>query len=260
MAILLTNDDGVDAPGLRALAESLAGLDDLYISAPPENRSGVGMGITLGRELTVRFHSDWAGVAVRASIDGTPADATKYGLQHMLADAPPRLVVSGINHGPNLGRNVRCSGTVGAAFEAYLFGIPAMAVSVGYVVTPVWEGAKRYARLVAEKALQLGEKRRDIMLNLNVPALPPQRIKGLRLARHGTGGYQDLLVGTSHNTFSMDGDWIQQDSDDCDATALADDYAVLTPMRFEMTDVELMASLQDEWNDMLISPGAMEKN
>lgn len=252
MAILLTNDDGVDAPGLAALAEALAGLDELYIAAPAENRSGVGMGITIGRDLTARRRRDWPGVAARTSIDGTPADAVKYGVQHLLKMNRPRLVVSGINHGANLGRNVRCSGTVGAAFEAFVEGIPAIAASVDHTEPPYWAGAQHYVRLVAERALALAGTRHVFMLNLNVPALPPDEIKGFRIARHGSGGYQDFLAGAGRpGVYSMSGAWIEPDAGaECDGAALSRGYAVLTPMRYEMTDAGLLERLNRDWSDL----------
>lgn len=246
MSILLTNDDGYDAPGMAALAQALSGIDDLYIAAPSENRSGVGMAITLERELKAERHAPLPGVKIRDSIDGTPSDAVKYGLQHLLRDNPPRLVVSGINHGVNIGRNVRCSGTVGGAFEALVAGVPAMAVSVMYEIPPVWEGAQYYVRLMVEHLPELLKGRTDVMLNLNVPALPPDRIKGLRLARHGIGGYLDTMVPAGGpNRFMLDADWFLPDNrEDCDGAVVADDYAVLTPMRFEMTHREMMEELK----------------
>ncbi len=258
MSILLTNDDGVDAPGLAALSQALAGLDTLYIAAPTHNNSGVGMAITIGRGLTAQRHAEWPGVAIRTSIDGTPADAVKYGLQHLLEKDPPRLVVSGINHGPNLGINVRCSGTIGAAFEAFIAGFPALAVSVAHTVPPFWDGAKHYVRVVAEKALLLAETRRDLLLNLNVPALPPEKIKGLRLAHHGIGGYRDLLVTNgAPGSFSMNGNWISPEASAlaCDAATFEQGYAVLTPLRFDMTDRDLLSTLTHEWGDVVARAG-----
>ncbi len=253
MAILLTNDDGIDAPGLAALAEALAGLDDLYVCAPASNQSGVGMAISIDKKLKPRRHADGPGGAPRYSIDGTPADSVRFGLQHVLGGVRPRLVASGINHGPNLGRNVRCSGTVGAALEALARGVPALAVSVDFVERPNWEGAKHYARLLAEKALEMAEEkgREPFLLNLNVPSEPPERIRGLVTARHGLGGfYDDLVPHPDGKTYSLGGAWIDTPADsDCDAAAFTAGYAVVTPMRFEMTNEDLLADLNEKWKD-----------
>lgn len=255
MAILLTNDDGIDAPGLAALAEAMAGLDELHVSAPADNRSGVGMGITLNRPLKLVKHPDGTTGEKRYSVDGTPADAAKYGLQHVLNGQPPRLVVSGINKGPNLGINVRCSGTVGAAFEAAAAGLPALAVSVEWVEEVDWTRAQHYARMLAQKIMSLPGGFEPFVLNLNVPSLPPEKIRGLVIARHGRGGIQDYLnLDPDGETLHFGADWIDVGPDgDCDAAAFSEGYAVVTPLRFEMTDDAIMAGLCESWKDDLTS-------
>ncbi|MDR1534773.1 MAG: 5'/3'-nucleotidase SurE [Planctomycetota bacterium] len=258
MAILLTNDDGIDAPGLAALAQALAGLDDLLVAAPAENQSGVGMGISIRRGLRARRHPDGPNGLPRHSLDGTPVDVVKYALGHLLRDKPPRLLVSGINHGPNLGRNVRCSGTVGAAFEALASGIPALAVSVGYTLPPIWEAAQAYAGKLARKLLELSVRRpgRPILLNLNVPSLPPEELLGLVVRRHGSGGFQDdLVAGAADGAFTLGGEWRETPGGDCDAAAFEAGYAVITPLRLEMTDESLLKELNRDWRDDLAAGG-----
>lgn len=253
MAILLTNDDGIDAPGLAAMAEALAGLDELIVSAPASNQSGVGMAISIERTLKAKKHPDGPWGERRHSIDGTPADAVKYGLEHLLGGRLPRLVASGINFGPNLGRNVRCSGTVGAAFAAVAAGVPALAVSVDYVTPPNWEGAKHYARMVAEKCLALAEEpdREPFLLNLNVPALSPEEIPGLVPARHGNGGFLDnLSLHADGRSYSLGGCWIETPpGDGCDSAVFAAGCAVLTPLRLEMTNDALLRELRERWKE-----------
>lgn len=255
MAILLTNDDGIDAPGLAALAEAMAGLDDLYVSAPSDNRSGVGMAITLTRPLKAVKHPDGKVGEKRFSIDGTPADAAKYGLQHVLGGKRPRLVVSGINKGPNLGVNVRCSGTIGAAFEAVASGLPSLAVSVEWADNVDWRGAQYYARKLAEKVLSLPDSMEPFVLNLNVPSRPPEEIPGLVIARHGRGGIQDNLdIDPDGETLRFSADWIDVGPDgDCDAAAFSAGYAVVTPLRFEMTHNDIMIGLCESWKEDLES-------
>ncbi|MCL2001394.1 MAG: 5'/3'-nucleotidase SurE [Planctomycetes bacterium] len=251
MAILLVNDDGIDAPGLAALIDALEGLDDLYVSAPDSNQSGVGMAISIDRDIQVKRHPGGPGGIPRYSLNGTPADAIRFGLQHILGGKPPRLVVSGINHGPNLGRNVRCSGTVGAALEALTRGVPALAVSVSFVANPNWEGAKHYARILTEKAVAMaGENNcQPFLLNLNVPSEFPDKIRGLVAARHGLGGfYDDLEPHPDGKTYSLGGEWIDTPPESgCDAAIFTAGYAVLTPMRFEMTDEDLLVCLKEKW-------------
>ena len=255
MAILLTNDDGIDAPGLAALVDALQGLDRLYVAAPASNQSGVGMGITIDRGLTPVRHPDGPGGAERYALDGTPADAVKFGVGHLFNGERPRLVVSGINHGPNIGRNVHCSGTVGAALEAVAYGIPALAVSVDYALPPNWEGAKHYARKVAEKLLAMTEQDFNgedaFVFNLNVPSAPPEEIPGLVFARHGLGGFRDTLDPEPETgAYVLGGGWLDfPDGGDCDGAAFASGYAVATPLRFEMTHPRLLEHLRENWND-----------
>ncbi len=254
MAILVTNDDGIDAPGLAALVDALTGLDQLVVSAPATNQSGVGMGISLNRDLHPKQHDDAPNGTHRYSITGTPADAVKYGLQHALQGIRPRLVVSGVNLGPNLGRNIRSSGTVSAAFEAVTSGIPAVAVSVDYVIPTNWNGAKHYARMVVDKALAMAEDAKNpFLLNLNVPSRDAEEIPGLIAARHGLGGINDILVSSDNGkTYRLDADFVQgHPSGDCDTAAFMAGYAVVTPMQYDLTDHAFLSELRRTWQDCL---------
>ena len=258
MAILITNDDGIDAPGLAAMVEALQGLDTLYVAAPAGNQSGVGTGITIGRSLRAVRHPDGPGGTVRYSLDGTPSDAVKFGLAHLLGGEKPRLVASGINLGPNIGRNVRCSGTVGAAFEAVASGIMALAVSVDYVIPPNWEGAGHYARLAAERLLAGPPPEEAFVFNLNVPSAAPEEIAGMVFARHGAGGFQDTLVADADpGRYSLGGEWMTfAPGGDCDGAAFASGYAVATPLRLEMTHAGMLSRLRDEWGPVVGGGGS----
>ncbi len=246
MAILLTNDDGVDAPGIAALAEALEGLDELVVSAPSENRSGVGGGVTLGRALRIRRHPDGDGGFRRHSIDGTPADAVKFGLQQVMRDERPRLVVSGINLGLNIGFNIRNSGTLGAAFEAAESGIPAIAVSTGWQENPDYRAAQRFARIIAERMLALPAGHDPFVLNLNVPVGASRLV----MARAGLYGYNDVLTADSPDSFRLIGEWMRPDAESgCDGGAVDAGFAVATPLRVDMTDAALMARLCEQWDE-----------
>lgn len=251
MAILLTNDDGVDAPGIAALAEALDGLDELIVSAPSGNRSGVGGGISLSRSMLTQRHDGNGGGVRRHSIDGTPVDAVKFGLQHVAGDKRPRLVVSGINFGVNIGFNIRNSGTLGAAFEAAECGIPAIAVSTEWGAEPDWRAAKHFARIIAENMLALPAGHAPFVLNLNVPGRAPEEVRGLVFARAGGGGYNDLLVpADAAEHLRLTPEWIQVgEGSDCDGGALSAGYAVATPLRVDMTDNALMARLCEQWDE-----------
>ena len=246
--ILLANDDGVEAPGLFALAGALRGLAELFICAPLENQSGVGSALTIGGFVDFKPFPDAPEGVPRMAVGGTPVDAVKYGLREWLRGRPPDLVVSGINWGFNIGRNVRYSGTLGAAFEAAWTGVTAIAVSCDYRDPPIWDAAVHYARLVARHCLTR-PPRPGTVLNLNVPALPVGEVKGLRVGGMGRGGYrEEVIKDGGASRFALAGHLEVSDSAvaDVDGALLHDGYAVLTPLALDWTDREALAALKSE--------------
>ncbi len=177
MRILISNDDGYLAPGIGALADALSAIADIVVVAPDSNRSGASNSLTLDRPLSVQkaangFHF----------VNGTPTDCVHIALS-MMADAPPDLVVSGINNGQNMGDDTLYSGTVAAATEAYLFGIPAIAFSQ---VQSGWahvDAAARVARDIVERRFDKLEL--PFLFNVNIPNLPYEQIGPLTPARLG---------------------------------------------------------------------------
>ena len=186
--ILLVNDDGISSPGLRALYHALRTITGLavLVVAPASERSGQSHAITIDRGLAAapRLEDGFFGFA----IDGTPTDCTKLALDQLCPE-PPRLVVSGINDGPNAGRSVFYSGTLGAALEAAILGCPALAVSRMKGWTSAEDGAEFAARWAARMlhAPGLG----GCVANLNLPAVPARQWREPRLARHGLGGFNE---------------------------------------------------------------------
>jgi 5'-nucleotidase len=182
--ILVTNDDGVHSPGLKALAGALAALGEIFVIAPDRERSAAGHSLTLHKplratEIAPRWHV----------VDGTPTDCVTLGIMGMLKEKPD-LVVSGINLGPNLGDDITYSGTVSAAVEGTLLGIPAIAVSA---VDPSPSGLERGAAFVA-RLVPLVLTRRlppDTLLNVNIPA---GAVKGVAITRQGKRSYNELIV------------------------------------------------------------------
>lgn len=171
MRILLTNDDGYDAPGLQAIARELRRLGPLTIVAPLGQRSAVSHAITLFNPLVVHRGSV-SSDALSLAIEGTPVDCVKLAFAELCPE-PPELVVSGINHGANLGVNVFYSGTVGAALEAAISGVPGIALSLEYSETPDFRLAARQVRdLVSELARDYAG--RGTAFNVNIPAHPAQ--------------------------------------------------------------------------------------
>jgi 5'-nucleotidase len=186
--ILICNDDGVHAAGLQALAESLAALGTVVVVAPDRERSAAGHSLTLGRPLRLHCVRDgWY------SVDGTPTDCITLGIMQLLPRRPD-LVAAGINHGGNLGDDVTYSGTVSCAVEATLQGLPAFAISlVTGEGSPDFRAAGCFAPRIAAEILRRGLPP-DTLLNVNVPDLPPEDVRGHRITRQGRRVYAETVI------------------------------------------------------------------
>ena len=229
--ILLVNDDGIDAPGFRALYRALrkeTGLPVLAV-APALERSGMSHAISVDRHLTVTHRSapGFFGFAV----DGTPTDCTKLALDR-LCPTPPVLVISGINRGPNVGRSVFYSGTVGAAMEAAVLGLPALAVSRQVEAQTVEDGAA----FAATWAKQLIGRKEFIgkLVNLNLPAAASPSWGEPVIRRHGVSGFResyrqvrDTDATPGETRWRLHGEWVPGEADD-DASALTRGHPVLS--------------------------------
>ena len=190
MRVLISNDDGVESNGLRALAEALAPLGEVTVCAPDREQSATSRSISLHRPLRIEEHAPWGSVR-RFSVDGTPTDAVYVALNHLLRDAPPDVVASGINRGANLANDVHYSGTVAAAMEGCVGGIPSFAISlVGRVPKRDYTHAARFAFHVAQQLGQRGLPR-GTLLNVNVPQGEPL---GARITTIGRRSYAAAVV------------------------------------------------------------------
>ncbi|MEZ4526194.1 MAG: 5'/3'-nucleotidase SurE [Desulfobacterales bacterium] len=249
MNILLTNDDGICAPGLWALHRAFSPEHSVTVIAPDRERSAVSHGITLLEPLRVEKISvnGRQGIAV----NGKPADCIKLGILEFL-DREPDLVISGINPGANVGINLNYSGTVAAAREAALYGIPAIAVSMqGTAIRHCDEAADFTAKLaqdVLEKGLPFGTA-----LNVNLPDLPMKEIAGVRISRQSldrlAGEYYEKRTDPRNRTYhwlGMDLRTYGQDPD-VDRDALSLNYISITPIRCDMTDYGLLEDLK-KWS------------
>ncbi|MBA3939182.1 MAG: 5'/3'-nucleotidase SurE [Planctomycetes bacterium] len=227
--ILLVNDDGIAAPGLRALYRALRRVTGIPVLAvaPLAERSGQGHAITLDRGLAVahRLEEGFFGF----SVDGTPVDCAKLALV-ALCPEPPDLVVSGINDGPNVGRSLFYSGTVGAAMEAAVLGLPALAVSRakgGESFDDAAEFAAQWAKRLLGKADLRGQ-----VVNLNVPAGPLGTWKEARVTHHGQAGftetYQPQRDAKDRVVWRLHGEWTATDGGACDAHTLHAGHPVVT--------------------------------
>ncbi len=185
--ILITNDDGIHAPGLRLLAESLAPLGEVIVYAPDRQRSAVGHGVSLHQPLRItEIKPGWH------MVDGTPADCLILAVRGLLGRRP-NLIVSGINAGANLGDDVTYSGTVAGAFEGMLLGVPSFAISNISHYPKHFGAAGKAAKQIAEYILENGLPK-DVMLNVNLPDIPYNDLKGIAITCMGERNYQDEIV------------------------------------------------------------------
>ncbi|MBM4082199.1 MAG: 5'/3'-nucleotidase SurE [Planctomycetes bacterium] len=244
--ILLTNDDGIYAPGLAALKKALERMADVCVVAPDAEQSAVGHSVTLSHPLRVREVRLGRRLFGHA-VDGAPADCVKLGILQILKKSPD-LVVSGINLGANAGINVLYSGTVAAAIEGAMFGIPALAVSLEVRDAPDFAYAAQVAAKLARKMLEMPAGR-GLLLNLNVPALPRRRIKGVRLTRQCKAvwreRYERRTDPRGRTYYWIVGELEPSEQDrETDVAVLGRGYCSITPLQFDLTDREAFEKLQ----------------
>ena len=236
--VVLTNDDGIHAPGLAALEKALAELGDVYVVAPEREQSACGHALTLHRPLRALKMGER-----RFAVNGTPSDCANMAVLGFLPETPV-LIVSGINHGANLGDDVTYSGTVSAAMEGTILGVPSIAVSL--VDGGDFEVAGRVARLIAMRVL-VGGLPGNTLLNVNVPPQPP---RGIRMTRLGHRVYKEKIVeqadprGRSHYWIGG-GDARWDDLDGTDMGAVHDGYISLTPLHLDLTNHRALVQLAD---------------
>ncbi len=252
--ILITNDDGYTSFGLIALAVALAELGDVTVVAPEHDRSGVGHSVSINTPVRVARVDDRAVPTFRCS--GTPADCVVVGA-YDLCGGLPALVVSGINRGANLGDDVNYSGTVAAAFESVIVGIPSIAVSLAatwpeHAREHHWSTAAQVVTRVARDVLDNGLPRLTL-LNVNVPNVPEREVRGIRWVRQGRKIYRDRVDkredprgGTYYWLWgAFDPSNIVEGTD---LAAVRDGYASITPITLDRTDHdELGRRLRDSW-------------
>jgi 5'-nucleotidase len=236
MRILISNDDGIHAPGLIELVKALNGLGEIWVVAPDREQSAVGHSITMSDPI--RLYPLKLNLADHAfAISGTPADCVKLALTELMPGRPD-LVVSGINRGENTGISVIYSGTVSAATEGTINGIPSLAVSLDSFTSTDYEYAGRVARRFAEMTLEYGLPD-GTLLNINVPSLPMEEIKGVRVVRQGRARFQETFLERDdprgRRYYWMDGDKVAHTETDTDGAALKEGYIAVTPIHLDLT-------------------------
>ena len=249
LKIVITNDDGINARGIHELAKSLSKIGEVTVIAPVTEQSAVGHAITMKYPLRITEHYD-NGDFFGYAVDGTPADCIKIGINNIL-QCKPDLVISGINHGSNTAINILYSGTVSAAREAAIMDIPAIAVSVTSHRPKHFEFAAEYA---AELALQTVEKKipAGTLLNLNVPDLPKEEIKGIKLTKQGKSKWDEKYVERvdpfGGKYYWLAGELKELDRElDVDQFAVLNGYVSVTPVHFDLTDYKTFESMK-KWD------------
>ncbi|MBN2184552.1 MAG: 5'/3'-nucleotidase SurE [Candidatus Krumholzibacteriota bacterium] len=243
--ILLTNDDGIRAEGLNTLIEGLGDICRVVVVAPEVEQSATSHSITLDRPLRITSYGE-----DRFGVSGTPTDCVLLAVKSIL-DFQPDLVLSGINHGPNMGEDVIYSGTVAAAIEGSLLGISSVAVSVAKWEPPSFKPALSVTRYIVKKILD--EKRKDsILWNVNIPPVGEDKIKGIRITKLGSRIYNDTIVKET-DPRGKDYFWIgggkpgwNRDSDS-DFSAVSENFVSITPLTMEMTDYKSIFDLK-KWD------------
>jgi 5'-nucleotidase len=220
--VMLTNDDGIDAPGMQVLEEIAARIaNEVWVVAPEHDQSGQSHAISLHHALRISERGER-----RFGVTGTPGDCAAIGLCHLMKDAPPQLVLSGVNRGLNLGLETVFSGTVGGAMTAMMLGVPALALSQAFV-------------------------KRDAVLNINFPPVPAAEAGPMTLARQGEGAVAGMHVETRIDPRGMSYHWLNfkrgdiQQGPESDYSAMRAGKIVVTPLRYDRTDDEAYAELAE---------------
>ena len=241
MRILLTNDDGIHAPGLEVL-EAIAApfASELWVVAPAEEQSGAGHSLTLHSPLRIRKHGER-----RYAVTGTPTDAVMLALGQLMKEARPDLILSGVNRGANLGEDVTYSGTVSAAMEGTLAGIPAIALSQcsmapGTADGVRWEAARHWGPKVLARLLDVPPAAGSL-INVNFPPLPADDVKGIKVCEQGFRDYSRLSVvertdprGFRYYWFGT-GETVETPGHRTDLEVVADGHVAVTPLHLDLT-------------------------
>ncbi|MBN1508923.1 MAG: 5'/3'-nucleotidase SurE [Sedimentisphaerales bacterium] len=250
MRILLTNDDGIFAPGLAAIYRRLIELGEVSVVAPTDGWSGASHSITFFEPLACS-KADINGLFCGFGVRGSPADCVKLACMQLL-DGPVDLVVAGINHGANVGINVYYSGTVAAAMEAAFLRIPSVAISVSSEPQMDFERAAGYAFDVLKRLLPLHS---GDVVNVNIPALSRGEPRGVRVVPQATSGFHEHYIlqksGDSEAIFQLAGGAHRDEKLPADTTALAEGFITVTPLLPDMTDHRKTDALRARFNGQL---------
>lgn len=249
LRILVCNDDGIDSPGITALAESLKEIGEVTVVAPHQEQSAIGHAITMQLPLRVtKYYKN--GEFFGYAVSGTPADCVKIGIRNLM-DEPPDLVVSGINHGSNTAINIIYSGTVSAAREAAIMDVPSMAVSVTNHAVTDFKFAAKVSKLLAAE-LNQREIAKGTLLNVNIPDVPPEQIEGIMVTKQGKSKWNDIyeqrIDPFGKDYFWLTGKLIEIDKEvEFDQVAIKKNFVSVSPIHFDLTDYDTFEKMKT-WN------------
>jgi 5'-nucleotidase len=248
--ILITNDDGIMAPGIMNLVEAVKDLGKIIVVAPDKPQSGMGHAITIGHPLRLQKVNVFGDIEAY-SCTGTPVDCVKLAVDKIL-HRKPDLCLSGINHGANHSINVIYSGTMSAAVEAAIESIPSAGFSLlDYSIEADFSGARKYARIIVKKMLETPQDKHTV-LNVNFPPLPPDHLKGIMVCRQAYAKYEEdfmeRLDPHGRKYYWLTGEFVNFDKGkDTDVWALANGYVSVVPVQFDLTHYDLKAKLEKLW-------------
>jgi 5'-nucleotidase len=249
--ILITNDDGITAPGIKNLVAAVKDLGKIVVIAPDKPQSGMGHAITIGSPLRLHQVNDFDGIEAY-QCTGTPVDCVKLAVDKIL-HRKPDLCLSGINHGANHSINVIYSGTMSAAVEAAIESIPSIGFSLlDYSIDADFTGARKYARMIVEELLKTPNPDKHLVLNVNFPAVDVSLIRGVKICRQAYAKYEEDFLERNdphgRKYFWLTGEFVNLDKGkDTDVWALKNNYVSVVPVQFDMTNYVLKDKLEKAW-------------
>jgi len=248
--LLITNDDGVTAPGIMNLVEAVKDMGKIVVVAPDKPQSGMGHAITIGQPL--RLHKIHSMENVETwSCTGTPVDCVKLAVDKVL-HRKPDLCLSGINHGANHSINVIYSGTMSAAVEAAIESIPSAGFSLlDYRLDADFTGARKFVRIIVEKMLS-SKLDKHTVLNVNIPSVAPELVRGYKICRQAYAKYEEDFIERNdphgRHYYWLTGEFVNFDKGkDTDVWALANNYVSVVPVQFDLTNYVLKSQLEKSW-------------
>lgn len=252
--ILISNDDGIDSPGIKAIADELKSIANVFVVAPDRQRSAVGQALTIDQALRAIPYKLGEGITAWA-VNGTPADCVKLALCELLP-IKPDLVVSGINLGQNTSINMLYSGTVAAATEGLLFGIKSMAISLAdFRADADCSVAAKYGKIIANKMFNM-ELPEGVLLNVNVPKCNESDIRGIKITDYSNSvwidKYEKRIDPFGREYYWFAGEYKINDSrHNADDIAVHNHYVSITPIKREFTNSQLVVEFENLWQDSI---------